>query len=368
MNNIVIMNNTMETIPSYKVAEMMEKKHYEVLKMIQGTSDRDGIIEVLADVQMDAADFFIESTYIDSQGKERLCYECTKMGCDMLANKMTGKKGIAFTAKYVKAFNDMQQQLMIPAIEDFQSKFGNRRLRKTFRESTDIESTWTQYKELSKIERDAHRINNKDRIRACDIIIDELSDYIANNTTTMKASKVILYKEVIEEILNTKQLWTNKMYGGIKSNMTVKINHLEQENEALKQQVEELTPPERHWITCPIHGFSENYRLSWSSTGQVTRSKAYNRWIDMFPTEVVPSREEYEIYHNIDFDKEICMEIGYVCKKEFDAKNFDKATLDMIFNRILGVDDNIVTYVTSYKVDTCNTYDDGLIIFTIYNI
>ena len=255
-----------------------------------------------------------------------------------------------------------------PEAIDFQSKFGNRRLRKTFRESTDIESTWTQYKELSKIERDAHRINNKDRIRACDIIIDELSDYIANNTTTMKASKVILYKEVIEEILNTKQLWTNKMYGGIKSNMTVKINHLEQENEALKQQVEELTPPERHWITCPIHGFSENYRLSWSSTGQVTRSKAYNRWIDMFPTEVVPSREEYEIYHNIDFDKEICMEIGYVCKKEFDAKNFDKATLDMIFNRILGVDDNIVTYVTSYKVDTCNTYDDGLIIFTIYNI
>jgi hypothetical protein len=60
---------------------------------------------------MEPADFFIESTYVDVQGKERLCYECTKMGCDMLANKMTGKKGIAFTAKYVKAFNDMQQAI-----------------------------------------------------------------------------------------------------------------------------------------------------------------------------------------------------------------------------------------------------------------
>ena len=96
---------------SYEVAEMMNKKHYEVLTMIHGTSDRDGIIQVLNDLQMEVVDFFIRSTYVDSKGEERLCYECTKMGCDMLANKMTGKKGIAFTAKYVKAFNDMQKAI-----------------------------------------------------------------------------------------------------------------------------------------------------------------------------------------------------------------------------------------------------------------
>lgn len=254
-----------------------------------------------------------------------------------------------------------------PEAIDFQSKFGNRRIRKTFREATDIESTWKQYKELSKIERDAHRINNRDRIRACDIIIDELSDYIANNTTSMKASKVILYKEVIEEVLNTKQLWTNKMYGGITSNMTVKINHLEQENQTLKQQVEELTPPEHEWITCPTHGFSENYRLSWSSTGQVTRSKAYNRWIYAFPVESVPDREYFEQCLGIDFNKEIVMEICYICKDDFDVKNFDKATIDMIFNQILGIDDKIVTKVISYKLGTCDSYNDGKIIFTIYN-
>lgn len=251
---------------------------------------------------------------------------------------------------------------------DFQTKFGNRRLRKTFRESTDIESTWTQYKELSKIERDAHRINNKDRIRACDIIVDELSDYIANNTTTMKASKVILYKEVIEEILNTKQLWTNKMYGGIKSNMTVKINNLEQENQQLKQQVEDLTPPEKNWVICPIHGFSENYMYSWSNRGQVARSKAYNRWIDMFPAYEVPTKEEYEYYYGIDFTRDICIEISYICKEAFDVKNFDKATLDMIFNRILGVDDNIVKRVISDKAGICEDYEDGELMFTIYNI
>ena len=368
MNNIEILNNIVETIPSYKVAEMMEKEHKDVLRMIHGTSDRDGIMQVLGEFHLEPAEYFIESTYIDSQGKERLCYECTKMGCEMLANRMTGKKGIVFTAKYVKAFNDMEQQLMVPAIEDFQSKFGNRRIRKTFRESTDIESTWKQYKELSKIERDAHRINNRDRIRACDIIVDELSDYIANNTVNMKAWQVLLYKEVIEEVLNTKQLWSNKMYGGIKSNMTVKINDLEQENQALKQQIEELTPPEHEWITCDIHGFSENYMYSWSDKGQVTRSKAYNRWINVFPADSVPDREYFEQYHNIDFNKDVAIEICYICKKEFDPKNFDKATLDMIFNRILGVDDNIVTRVLTYKVGTCDSYNDGKIIFTIYNI
>ena len=34
------------------------------------------------------------------------CYECTKMGCELLANKLTGEKGILFTAKYVKRFKD----------------------------------------------------------------------------------------------------------------------------------------------------------------------------------------------------------------------------------------------------------------------
>ena len=255
-----------------------------------------------------------------------------------------------------------------PEAIDFQSKFGIRRIRKTFRETTDIESTWTQYKELSKIERDAHRINNKDRMKACDIIVDELSDYIANNTTTMKASKVILYKEVIEEVLKTKQLWSNKMYGGIKSNMTVKINNLEQENKALKQQVEELTPTDHDWITCDAHGFSENYMYSWSNKGQVSRSKSYNRWISAFPTDSIPSRDYYEFYYGIDFTKEIAIEISYICKEDFDVKNFDKATLDMIFNRTLGIDDNIVARVVSTRIGKCDSYEDGKILFTIYNI
>lgn len=106
----VLKNNegqAVQTIPSYEVAEMMEKSHADVLTMIHGKSDRKGIIQVLTEVQMDASEYFIESTYQDKSGKSNKCYECTKLGCDMLANKMTGEKGIVFTARYVKKFNEM---------------------------------------------------------------------------------------------------------------------------------------------------------------------------------------------------------------------------------------------------------------------
>ncbi len=43
-------------------------------------------------------DFFILSTYQDSKGETRPCYLLTKKGCDMVANKMTGEKGVLFTA------------------------------------------------------------------------------------------------------------------------------------------------------------------------------------------------------------------------------------------------------------------------------
>ena len=37
----------MQTIPSYEIAKMMEKEHWEVLRMLEGSKDRKGIIEVL---------------------------------------------------------------------------------------------------------------------------------------------------------------------------------------------------------------------------------------------------------------------------------------------------------------------------------
>ncbi|MFL8746267.1 Rha family transcriptional regulator, partial [Clostridioides difficile] len=49
--------------------------------------------------------------YLDLKNENRKCYNVTKLGCDFLANKFTGEKGIIFTARYVKRFNKMEQEL-----------------------------------------------------------------------------------------------------------------------------------------------------------------------------------------------------------------------------------------------------------------
>ena len=106
-----IMKNV-KTIPSYEVAKMMEKRHGDVLRMLEGSENPKvvGIIPIIEEnVELRLPDYFIKNTYKTSQNKEMPYYECTKMGCELLANKMTGEKGILFTARYVKKFNEMEE-------------------------------------------------------------------------------------------------------------------------------------------------------------------------------------------------------------------------------------------------------------------
>lgn len=112
MDELQVLNHK-QTISSREVAEMMEKKHFEVLRMLEGYEKPKviGIIPVLTNSSSTVSDYFIESSYKDKSGKTNKCYECTKMGCELLANKLTGEKGILFTAKYVKRFNDMEQYI-----------------------------------------------------------------------------------------------------------------------------------------------------------------------------------------------------------------------------------------------------------------
>lgn len=101
-----------KTISSVEVAEMLGKDHYELLKDIEGRKDGKnvGIIPVLEKGNFHVSDYFIPSTY-QAGNREYKCYEVTKMGCELLGNKQQGEKGILFTAKYVKRFNDMEQEL-----------------------------------------------------------------------------------------------------------------------------------------------------------------------------------------------------------------------------------------------------------------
>lgn len=106
------------TITSLEVAEMMETDHSKIMRKLEGSKDRRGYIAILSEAQMGVADYFIKSSYVDAQGKERPCYEVTKLGCDFLANKSTGEKGVLFTARYVKRFYEIEHQVkQIPITE-----------------------------------------------------------------------------------------------------------------------------------------------------------------------------------------------------------------------------------------------------------
>ncbi|PTG54701.1 transcriptional regulator [Staphylococcus chromogenes] len=102
----VIEQNNEFYVDSREVAEMVGKRHDNLVRDIKG------YIKILEDSsKLSSHNFFEESTYINSQNKIQPCYLLTKKGCDMVANKMTGSKGVLFTATYVDAFHEMQEHI-----------------------------------------------------------------------------------------------------------------------------------------------------------------------------------------------------------------------------------------------------------------
>ena len=119
MNNLPLIKTDGEYYAdSRDVAEAIERPHKDLLKSIRN------YIDYLGQGNFSPSDFFVEATYTNEQNKEMPCFLITKKGCDMIANKLTGKKGVLFTAAYVSAFEQMKNQLESSqtAIQHFPAK------------------------------------------------------------------------------------------------------------------------------------------------------------------------------------------------------------------------------------------------------
>jgi Rha family phage regulatory protein len=93
-------------VDSRDVAEMVGKNHKDLLESIRN------YIQYLESGKFRSQDFFISHTYkVDGNNKTYDCYLLTRKGCDMVANKMTGEKGVLFTAAYVDRFYEMERKL-----------------------------------------------------------------------------------------------------------------------------------------------------------------------------------------------------------------------------------------------------------------
>ena len=104
----VICTNGINVIDSREIARTTGVRHSDLLEKINAYCD------FLTNGKFRSLDFFIPSTYKDGKGETRPCYLLTKKGCDMVANKMTGEKGVLFTAAYVTAFEKMRETLAAP--------------------------------------------------------------------------------------------------------------------------------------------------------------------------------------------------------------------------------------------------------------
>ncbi|WP_164880454.1 Rha family transcriptional regulator [Clostridium manihotivorum] len=107
MNNLVIHSiNGVLMVDSREIAEVIGKAHNNLVRDIDGYSK---VISQNSNLSSDK--FFLESSYITGTGKAYRCYLLTKKGCDMVANKMTGEKGILFSATYIEQFYKMEETL-----------------------------------------------------------------------------------------------------------------------------------------------------------------------------------------------------------------------------------------------------------------
>lgn len=106
MENNLVVKNQVNTIDSREVAQMTGKKHPHLMRDIKGYKE---ILD--QNPKLDSADFFIESKYEANTGQKYPCYLLTRKGCDMVANKITGEKGVLFTAAYVTKFEEMEKSL-----------------------------------------------------------------------------------------------------------------------------------------------------------------------------------------------------------------------------------------------------------------
>ncbi len=91
-------------VDSREVAEMTGVRHGDLLEKI------DSYIQYLENGKIRSQDFFTKDSYIALGNKKPYkCYLLTRKGCDMVANKMTGQKGVLFTAAYVSKFEEMER-------------------------------------------------------------------------------------------------------------------------------------------------------------------------------------------------------------------------------------------------------------------
>jgi len=107
MNELVIMKDKQAVTSSLQVADTFEKNHRDVLRAIVNLEIGSAKLR---------SQMFAEGTYTN-RGKEYPMYYMNRDGFTLLAMGFTGDKALQFKLQYIKAFNEMEDQVkfQVPA-------------------------------------------------------------------------------------------------------------------------------------------------------------------------------------------------------------------------------------------------------------
>ena len=104
MNDLVIMKDKQAVTSSLQVAETFGKQHKNVVQAIENkisTAENSALLE----------NMFVEGKYTASNGKSNPMYYMNRDGFAFIVMGFTGHKADSFKLQYIKAFNEMEDQV-----------------------------------------------------------------------------------------------------------------------------------------------------------------------------------------------------------------------------------------------------------------
>lgn len=236
---------------------------------------------------------------------------------------------------------------------DYQSKYGLRRIRKTFTESTDERKTYEEYLELSKAEYKSKRISCEDRIKASKIIIDSLEQKVADNISDMRGSELLAIQELLTDINKDLRILCNRRNGGKLAAKTKELNILNN-----------YLPDINEGYLIEKAPFSENYMYeSKMFSKDLVKTSAYKKWISNLHL------EQYlpKTLDNVDFTEPLSIWIYYGCMDKFDIANLGKAIIDQIA-KYYNFDDKQVVEFHPILNEYVSSYQESYMFVCIKNV
>ena len=265
----------------------------------------------------------------------------------------------------------------------FNFLYGKEKLKKTFMETTDVNVEYDRFKKLSKErrDRDHHSYSNQCRINDCKTIIKILEDRARERVLTASPSEIMAYQELISKIQIDITSLTNQRQGGIKAQITRKLNKLRTDYDSLvfelntvKNEYQQVLDQNEElrlqdigadipFTVIEKHGFSNN-KMYKPRGNQMKRTADYNAYENSFP--------KYQLRNpsflgHLDFTKPICCELKFAHIETYDVHNFIKPTLDIV-SRAINCDDKIIRKVMCSTESYVDDYKDGRIYIKLYNI